>query len=110
MRAILLSLSLGIALSAAAQQPAQPPAGANWQHVQALPPGTAIQVKTRTSNAKCALKSVDTDSLTCIHGKDLIFQRSEIRSITVPHRGRSIGVGAAIGAGAGFGLGAVAPP
>lgn len=83
-----------------------PPQGSNWQHVQALPPGTSIQVKTRSSKVKCAVKSVDADSLTCLHGKDLVFQRGEIRSITVPHKGRSAWVGAAIGAGAGFGIGA----
>jgi hypothetical protein len=106
MRVIFLSLALGVALSAHAQPPIQPPAGSNWQHVQALPPGTAIQVQTRTSNAKCALKSVDADSLTCIHGKDLVFQRSEIRSIKIPRRGRSALVGLAIGGGAGAGIGA----
>ena len=111
MRTSVFATLLLLPLLAAAQQkvvptPPPPPQGSNWQHVQALPLGTAIQVKTRKSNAKCALKSVDADSLTCIHGKDLVFQRSEIRSITVPRRSRSTWVGAAIGAGAGFAVGA----
>jgi hypothetical protein len=97
-------------LVAAAQQkvvspPPPPPQGSNWQHVQALPLGTTIQVKTPKSKTKCALKSVDADSLTCLRGKDIVFQRTEIRSITIPRRTRSTWVGTAIGGGVGFGLG-----
>jgi hypothetical protein len=97
------------ALSAPAQQPtqqqAQPPAGSNWQHVQALPIGASINVKARTSHLACKLKSVDADTLTCTHGKDIVFQSSEILSIKVPHRGRSTLVGLAIGGGAGSAIG-----
>jgi len=88
------------------QQPAQPSAGSNWQHVQALPVGASINVKARTSHASCTLKSVSADSLTCTHGKDLIFQRADILTIKIPHRGRSALIGAAIGAGAGAIVGA----
>jgi hypothetical protein len=88
-----------------AQQPAQPPAGSNWQRVQALPAGTSINVTARTSHLACKLKSVDADTLTCTHGKDAIFQRSEILSIKVPRRGRSTLVGLAIGGGAGAAIG-----
>jgi ABC-type uncharacterized transport system permease subunit len=90
------------ALSAAsAQQAAQPPAGANWQRVQALPAGAFIQVKTRTRSLSCTLKAVDADSLTCTHGKETMFQRAEIQGIHIPHRGRSAIAGLAIGAGGG---------
>ena len=107
MHRFLFALTTLWAFAAPAQQPAvQPPAGSNWQHVQSLPLGTPIQVKTRTNKAKCALKSVDADSLTCMHGKDLVFQRSEIRSITASRRSRSTWAGAGIGAGAGFAIGA----
>jgi hypothetical protein len=43
MRTLFLAIALAAPLCAA-QQPAQPPAGSNWQHVQALPIGTSIQV------------------------------------------------------------------
>jgi hypothetical protein len=110
MRTLLLSMALLLpALSAPtqqpAQQPAQPPAGSNWQRVQALPAGTSINVTARTSHLACKLKSVDADTLTCTHGKDAIFQRSEILSIKVPRRGRSTLVGLAIGGGAGAAIG-----
>ena len=99
-RTIVLSLVLASALSAiAAQQPAQPPAGSNWQHVQALPAGTSLNVKSRTSHLACKLKSVDADTLTCTHGKDLVFQRADILTIKIPHRGRSALIGAAVGGG-----------
>jgi hypothetical protein len=105
MRMVLLALALVPALSASAQQPAQqpasPPAGSNWQHVQALPVGASINVKARKSHAGCKLKSVDADSLTCTHGTDLVFQRADIVSIKIPHRGRSTLVGLGLGAGVG---------
>src|ERR1035437_7377975 len=110
MRKILATLLAFTTLSATAQQPAQaptppPPAGSNWQHVQALPIGASINVKARKSHAGCNLKSVDADSLTCTHGKDIVFQRSEILSIQVPRRGRSALIGLAAGGGAGALLG-----
>ena len=88
------------------QQPAQPSTGSNWQHVQALPVGASINVKARTSHASCTLKSVSADSLTCTHGKDIVFQRADILTIKIPHRGRSALIGAAIGAGVGATVGA----
>jgi hypothetical protein len=98
------------ALSAPAQQPtqqpAQPPAGSNWQHVQALPAGTSLNVKARTSHLACKLKSVDADTLTCTHGKDATFQRSEILSIKIPRRGRSTLIAMGVGAGVGAIVGA----
>ena len=86
-----------------AQPPAQPE-GSNWQHVQALPPGTSIHVKAQHGSASCALKSVDADSLSCTSAKDLSFQRTEIKSITIPRRGASAAVMAGIGAGVGAGI------
>src|ERR1035437_7165247 len=111
MRKILATLLAFTTLSATAQQPAQqpvppPPAGSNWQHVQALPIGASINVKARASHLTCKLKSVDADSLTCTHGKDLVFQRADILSIKIPHRGRSTLVGLGVGAGVGAIVGA----
>ena len=97
------------ALSAAAQQPAQQPApleGSNWQHVQALPAGASINVKARSSHLGCKLKSVDADSLTCTHRKDVTFPRSDILNIRIAHRGRSTLVAAAVGGGVGAVIGA----
>ena len=109
-RTLVLSLVLASALSAPAQQPAQqpsqPPAGSNWQHVQALPAGTSINVTARTSHLACKLKSVDAETLICTHGKDIVFQRSDILSIKIPRRGRSALIGLGIGAGAGVIVGA----
>jgi hypothetical protein len=110
MRKILAALLALTTLSASAQQtaqqPAQPPAGSNWQHVQALPVGASINVKARTSHASCTLKSVDADSLTCTHGKDIVFQRSDILTVQISRRGRSTLIAMGIGAGAGAIVGA----
>jgi hypothetical protein len=109
-RTILLALALVPVLSAPAQQPTQqpvsPPAGSNWQHVQALPVGASINVKARKSHAGCKLKSVDADSLTCTHGKDLVFQRADILSVKIPRRGRSTLIAMGVGAGVGAIVGA----
>ncbi len=105
-RTLVVSLVLALALSAnAAQQPTQPPAGSNWQHVQMLPIGASINVKARTSHVSCTLKSVDADSLTCTHGKDVVFQRADILTIQISRRGRSALIGLAAGGGVGALLG-----
>jgi len=97
--ATLLALTtLSASAQQTAQQPAQPSAGSNWQHVQMLPIGASINVKARTSQAACTLKSVDADSLTCTHGKDIVFQRADILTIKISRRGRSALIGTAIGA------------
>jgi hypothetical protein len=107
MRTFLLALALVPALSTPAQQAVQPtaatppPAGSNWQHVQALPAGQSLQVSARTSHANCKLRSVDADSLTCTRGKELVFQRADILTIRVPRRGRSSLIAAGVGAGVG---------
>jgi len=102
-RRLLLSLCLFPALCSLAQQPSQPPppAGSNWRRVQALPVGASIQVKAGKRHASCTLKSVDADTLTCIHGGDVVFQRTDIVSIKIPRHGRSTLIGAGIGIGAG---------
>ena len=69
--------------------PAVPPAGSNWQHVQALPVGASISVKTKAGHNSCAVKSVDADSLTCLHGKrwsfsEAKFRRSPFHTVAVP--------------------------
>jgi hypothetical protein len=84
------------------QQPATPPEGSNWQHVQALPAGASIHVRAQHSSANCRFKSADADSLTCTGAKDVTFQRAEIKSITIPRRGRSAAVMAGVGAGVGL--------
>jgi hypothetical protein len=106
MRNFVFAIALLSTLSSAAQQPTQPRAGSNWQHVQVLPVGASISVKSRTSHQNCILKSVDADTLTCTHGKDIVFQRPDIRSITIPRRGRSTLIATGIGIGAGAILGA----
>ncbi|MGD0798564.1 MAG: hypothetical protein ABR910_12655 [Acidobacteriaceae bacterium] len=83
-----------------------PPAGSNWQHVQALPINTDIHVQARTRRSLCTLKAVDADTLTCerntgVGVKQLTFWRSEIRTIKLARRGRSGVFGGLIGAGAG---------
>jgi hypothetical protein len=109
-RILFLSLAL-LPASCLAQQPsapsapAPPPAGSNWQRVQALPVGQSINVTARKGHAGCKLKSVDADTLTCTHGKDLIFQRTDIVTIKVPYRGRSTLVGLAVGGGIGAVIG-----
>ncbi len=105
-RTLVLLLVLASALTAtAAQQPVQPPAGSNWQHVQMLPKGTSIYVYSRTSHQRCDLAAVDADTLTCVHDKEVVFQRTNIASIKLAHHGRSSLIGLAIGAGAGIGIG-----
>jgi hypothetical protein len=114
-RTTLWSILLASALGAAAQQPTPqtPPAGSNWQHVQALPIGASLDIKAKKSHLTCKLKSVDDDSLTCAQGKDIVLQRMDILTIKIPRRGRSTLIGTAIGGGTGaligFGIGTSGP-
>ena len=105
MRTFLLALMLAPALSAPTQQPAQqpvaPPAGSNWQHVQALPSGTSLYVNANGDTRRCTLTSVDADTLTCAHGKQMTFQRTAIKSIKIPRRTASTLITAGLGAGVG---------
>jgi hypothetical protein len=104
----LLSLLLAPVFGATAQQPtaSTPPAGSNWQHVEALPVGAYIAVKARKSHLNCKLKSVTDDSLTCAQGKDTVFQREDILTIKIPRRGRSTLIATGVGAGVGAIVGA----
>jgi len=96
--ATLCSATLSVAAHAA-------PEGSNWQHVQALPAGTTVQVKVASRSTSCALKEVDADSLTCLRGKDIRFQRTEIQLIRISRRSRSVLIGTAIGGGVGAAVG-----
>jgi hypothetical protein len=108
MRTLFLALLLVPSIGTFAQQATSsaPAAGSNWQHVQALPIGASLQIKARKGRANCELKSVDTESLTCTNGKDIVFQQSDILTIKIPHRGRSTLIGLAAGAGTGAIIGA----
>jgi hypothetical protein len=92
MRKPLLALILIFAttLSATAQQISPQLPKNSWARVQTVSTGTAIHVKTATSNVLCTLKSADAETLTCAHNfQDLVYKRTEIRSIKVGHRTRS---------------------
>jgi len=91
---------------AAAQQPAPDalPSGPGWGRVMAIPSGSTLYVRGRTRSAHCKVKSADADSLTCANGDGTrtdVFQKSEIKSVRVPHRARSAAAGAAVGAAGG---------
>ncbi len=103
MRLTLLSLFLAPAVFSSAQQvsPSALAAGSDWQHVQALPVGTSIYLQANHKTSKCMVTTVDADTLTCTRGKDITFQRTEIDSIKLPHRGRSSLILSGIGAGVG---------
>jgi hypothetical protein len=103
MRTSLFALALVPALAVAAQQPAAPlpPPGSNWQHVQALPSGTSLYVNANGDTRRCTLTSVDADTLTCAHGKQMTFQRTAIKSIKIPRRTASTLITAGLGAGVG---------
>jgi hypothetical protein len=97
----------GVALSAIAQSSPSTPAPKGWVRVEALQPNSTIYIKARTHNATCKLKSVDTDSLTCLsRGNEQTFQRNDIKSIKISHRVQSAVAGLAIGAGVGVIIGA----
>jgi hypothetical protein len=112
MHRLLLALPLLTChLTAAAQQKA-PPAGSNWQRVEAVPIGTSIHVSARKSHSVCTLRAIDADTLTCEHDtgvgtKELIFQRPEITNIKLARRGRSGVLGGSIGAGTGALIGGI---
>ena len=109
---IMLSAACPLASAPAHAAAAPPPAGSSWQHVQALPLGTSIQVKAASRPVVCTLTAVDDDTLACDRDvrfdvKKVVFPRAEIRTIKITRRGRSAVLGAAIGAGAGAGAGGI---
>lgn len=111
-RTMLLSLLFAPVIGAAAQQPAPPapPAGSNWQRVQALPVGTSIQLNAGKRHQDCTIRSVDAETLTCAQGKQPTYQRSEITSIKISRRGRSTLIAMGVGAGVGAIVGAASSP
>ena len=106
MRKLLLSsILLGATLPLPAQSAPSTPAISGWSRVQALTANTSLHISARTHNAHCRLKTVEADTLTCVvadGARTEVYQRSDIKSIKVPHRGRSTVVGLAIGGGAGI--------
>jgi hypothetical protein len=98
-------LAIAFASLQTAQLAAPPAPASGWQRVQVLPIGTSINVAAKTGHGNCKLKNVDADTLTCTHGKDIVFQRTDIVTVKVPRRGRSTLIGMAIGGGAGAGTG-----
>lgn len=81
--------------------------GSNWERVRALPANSFVYVDAGSQHKKCGVKVVDADSLTCTSGnKDAVFQRADIKSVKLRHRGRSTAIAAGVGAGAGAILGA----
>jgi hypothetical protein len=105
--AVLLTLStIHATAQQSAQSPPTPPADSNWQHVQALPPGTEVYLNAESRHIVCKIKSATTDSLTCTErAKDIVFERSEISSIKITHAGRSALIGLGVGVGAGAAIG-----
>jgi hypothetical protein len=99
---LLLASAIGFCLPVHAQGPSP---DHSWNHVEQLKPGTTLHIKTTHGKVSCAFGSADADSLTCGKGLTIHLQKSEILSISSPHRGRSAAVGAAIGGGAGAAVG-----
>ena len=78
-----------------------------WDRVASLPAGSVVYVSANGSGTNCRIKSVAPDSLTCTGaGKDTVYQKAEIKKVSLPHRGRSALVGLLVGAGVGAGIGA----
>jgi hypothetical protein len=110
MSKLLAALLVFTTLTATAQQsalpPTAPPAGTNWQHVQALPIGTEVYLNAKPRHVVCEIRSTSADTLTCTErAKDIAFERSEISSIKITHAGRSALIGLGVGAGAGAAIG-----
>jgi hypothetical protein len=105
-----LCLLLFITSQRAFSQGAAPPA-TGWSRVQQLKPGATLHIKTTThTSIGCAFQSADDNSLTCTNKSSHTLQRTEIRSISMPHRGRSTLTGLAIGGGGGIITGAASIP
>jgi len=108
MRKMLNLLVLGLATFAIRSFAQSPSPAQGWDRVMALPSGTAVHIHGTDHSTHCRLQTADADSLTCIGSgaKTEVFKKSEIKSIKLPHRGRSALVGAAIGGGTGAAIGA----
>lgn len=105
MRHLLLSLIfLGTLTYASAQAPA---AGANWEHLKALPAGTRVHVSGDKMSRTCTIVSVDDEQLTCSKGRVVAstahysFPRPEVKSVKLTRYAVSTLAGIGIGGGAG---------
>lgn len=80
-----------------------------WAAVEAMNAGATVHVIGRSHSTVCRLAHVDDASLTCMGvgtNTGEVFQKTDIRKITIPHHGRSTLVGLVVGAGLGAGIGA----
>ena len=105
MRLFALTLVLAFAASTQAQTQIPPAAAssthADWSRVQALKPGTKVLLDASTRHGSCTILVVTADDLTCSSGIQPHVLRANIRAIKLPHRGRSVLIGAAAGGAAG---------
>ena len=79
-----------------------------WAKVQQLKPGTTLHVKTAQASTKCDFRSANSTALICTHGADTTIPRTDIRSISISHRGRSTLIGLVAGGDIGAAAGAAA--
>ena len=101
----ILTLGTGCFLAPVQARAQAGKAGSDWNHVMALPTATEIDLRTASAHVRCVLTQVTEDSLACSRGVTTFsFQRSEVHSIKIGHRGRSALIGGAIGGG-GLGIG-----
>lgn len=105
-RAFVLLLIFGPSLACSCQPPSASELSAKsarsgWQSVESISLGTSIKLKSRTGSMNCALIAVDDNSITCAHPKNTVFNRNDILSIAIPHRGRSALIMGGVGAGVG---------
>jgi hypothetical protein len=103
------AMLLSLVLPAAAQQSAAPaaplPDSPGWSRVESLYPGANLHISLVGRSSGCRFKIADDNSLTCAAANE-VFQRSDIKKIIIPRRGRSALIGLAIGAGLGLIVGA----
>ena len=100
MRNALLSLVLIFAVTLSASAQTAQPSGDGWGRVEALASATSIRVKAKHT-VVCKFQAATADSLSClVSGKTdvQVFQFGDIKSVKIPHRGRSALIGAAPGA------------
>jgi hypothetical protein len=94
---------LAASMYASAQNtPSTASAKSDWTHVQVLPAGTRVHIKTLDHGSlHCKIASVDADSIVC---GGVPLQRSSILYIKGRHKVRSTLVGVAVGYGAAAGV------
>jgi uncharacterized membrane protein YeaQ/YmgE (transglycosylase-associated protein family) len=109
-RSALLLLPVCLCLPAYAQT------AGRWEKVKHLPMGQSIKVSSSSRRpVTCSFLQADDDRLACTkrdviffipRSKDLVFSRSEVKSVRLSRQMLSKLAGAAIGVGAGAGIGA----